>query len=446
MAEQEATPRREQLRQLARKAAGGARADLEGLSAEDVAALVHELGVYQIELETQNEELRSVQLRLEAARARYQDLYDFAPVGYFTVDAGGRIREANIRGCELLGVERARLLGQPFARFLARESSDAYHLHLTSVLRSRSREVCELRLTAEGGRSFEARLESQAATDAEGRPVCRTALSDVTGQKEAERALGRAKEAAESANRQKSKFLARMSHDIRTPMSGIIGMTELALAEDLPDKAREYLGYVESSGRSLLELINDLLDLARVESGKAELHESDFDLRDSLGSLLSAIGSLATRRGLALRHSVAPEVPRLVRGDRGRLGQVLVNLVGNAVKFTRAGSVGVSVRLDRRQPGAEGGVRLLFEVRDTGGGVPPEKLAAIFEPFEQARRADTVSDGGTGLGLAICKQLVQLMGGRSGPRAKPGRAAPFGSPLSSGSARALARRHSPKAT
>jgi CheY-like chemotaxis protein len=214
-------------------------------------------------------------------------------------------------------------------------------------------------------------------------------------------------------------------------MNGVIGMTELALMEPLPPKAREYLGFVKQSANSLLGIINDILDLAKIEAGRIELKEEDFDLRADFSSLLSTLSALASRKGLTLHHSVAQEVPRLVRGDRGRLGQVFANLIGNAIKFTEVGEVFVSVRVAdevrRREsrdstspaePGTDpeekpaGGIRLLCEVRDTGVGIPPDRLGTVFEAFTQVGGTSHAPGGGTGLGLTISRQLVGLMGGR----------------------------------
>jgi signal transduction histidine kinase/CheY-like chemotaxis protein len=250
--------------------------------------------------------------------------------------------------------------------------------------------------------------------DAEGKPRgAVAAFLDITDRVRMETELVEAKAAAEAANRAKSDFLARMSHEIRTPMNGVVGMTELALMEPLPPKPREYLGFVKQSARALLDIINDILDLAKIEAGKAELKEEEFDLRVDFAALLSTFDALASRKGLAVRHSVAAEVPRLVRGDRGRLGQVLANLVGNAIKFTEIGSVAVAVEVaEKGGPLPAGRVRLLFAVRDTGIGIPSDRLGIIFEAFSQAGESSHHTRyGGTGLGLTISRQLVELMGG-----------------------------------
>src|SRR5208282_2927760 len=252
-------------------------------------------------------------------------------------------------------------------------------------------------------------LISSTVLEVNSRPCRVSIVHDITDRKAMERNLVDAREKALAASRAKSEFLSSMSHEIRTPMNAVLGMADLLSETELNPEQKRYLEVMTASGNSLLELINGILDLARIESGRLQIERAEFDLADLIDKSISTFGVRAHGKGLELVARIAPGVPERLVGDALRLRQVLLNLFGNAIKFTEKGDVVLEVE---REPGSHEVAEFRFTVSDTGIGIAPDKLGSIFSSFTQADSSTTRKYGGTGLGLAIAERLVGLMDGR----------------------------------
>jgi two-component system sensor histidine kinase/response regulator len=358
-----------------------------------------------------------IRLRLEreaALEKRHREFIEHAQDFICSLDAAGCFTALNLAAERMTGYTVAEAIGRPLSELVAPKHRSKLADILKRTLAGEEIAHFEVDMVARDRRVFTLELAAR-LTVAPGEPPSIQAIGrDVSDRNKIARELQSAKEAAEAASRAKSEFVANMSHEVRTPMNGIIGMTELLLESELPDEQRQYLTMVKSSADALLRVINDVLDFSKMEAGKLELDPVPFNVADMVADALQPLAVPAHQKGLELSYRIANEVPEALVGDPERLRQIIINLVGNAIKFTSRGDVHLEVcrapgDLGRNNPGDV--CTLQITVRDTGIGIPADKQALIFEAFTQADGSTTRRYGGTGLGLAICWRLVKMMGG-----------------------------------
>jgi PAS domain S-box-containing protein len=376
---------------------------------EMLAAQALQLKQFAARLEASLKNAATINARLNQSEVRYKGLVDAQGDAIFRRDASSRLTYGNAAFFKLFGLDPARTIGYPFAPEPHPESRGPL-VGSFSNLESQGRARYDQHVrTALGWRWIA--WEDFAVRDAHGRLIeVQSVGRDITERKAMEQALMEARDSAEAGSRAKSGFLATMSHEIRTPMNGVLGMGRLLLETNLTPEQRTYTNAITESGEALLALIGDILDFSKIESGMLTLEEDEVDIRQMVATVSELLATRAHAKGIELISTVAGEVPGKIRADQMRLRQIVTNLVGNAVKFTEAGGVALTVSHAMGQD--RHFVR--FEVRDTGVGVAPEKRKAIFEEFVQADSSHARKFGGTGLGLAISRRLVESMGGEIG--------------------------------
>jgi two-component system sensor histidine kinase/response regulator len=402
------------------EAAGAMPANTVEISALGVSAIVSVTAVifaFVFVLSIVDRQLSARSRQLKESEKRYRLVFQRSLTGHFRSTPGGELIECNEAFARILGyasVEDA----TANAMRQAYETPESRADFLQRLERDGSIEDVESRMRRADG-SYVWVLEHATLLRGEGGEpdVIEGSLLDITKRKQAEAALAEAVAASEAASRAKSEFLANMSHEIRTPMNGIIGMADVALRTELTPEQRDTLGVIRMSAESLMDIINDILDISKIESGKFALDPIEFDVRALIEDTVRMLAPRAHLKELELACDVSVNLPRRLTGDPGRIRQILLNLLGNALKFTATGEVVVRAEAEAADPGS---VMLHLSVRDTGIGIPPEKQALIFEAFTQADASTTRHFGGTGLGLAIATHLVGLMDGRIQLESEPG--------------------------
>ncbi|GAB7081351.1 hybrid sensor histidine kinase/response regulator [Megalodesulfovibrio paquesii] len=416
--------------QMAQAAARMGQGDLDQRvnvsSRDEIGLLASELNAMAARLKQSRESLREMM-------ERYRGIFDNAVEGIYQTTPQGRFLSANHAMAEMLGYATPEALINGITDIGTQLYADPDDRRRVLDTLSREGRVAGLsvRFLRKDGGEFWVELHAKRMHDHRLGEVVEGMVQDITGRLERERAE-QERQAAEAASRAKSEFLANMSHEIRTPLNAIMGLTDLVIRSDLSPTQREHLKKIKVASQSLLAVINDILDFSKIEAGRLELERTEFSLYEVMTTLSEMFALRAHEKDIEFAVSIESDVPVALIGDPVRLGQVLINLAGNALKFTDKGEVVVTVALEAEGPGsavggppAQDGVLLRFSVHDSGIGIEPERLEHIFDSFTQADSSTTRKYGGTGLGLAICKQLAALMGGALTVRSTPGKGSVF---------------------
>jgi two-component system sensor histidine kinase/response regulator len=363
---------------------------------------------------------------LESSEQRYQQIVETALDAFVGMDASGKVTDWNAQAEKIFGWPRSEAIGKNLTELVVPEHRrEAHTRKLQQLLASETivnrDDRMETAAIHRSGREFPVEVAISIIRKGDTHSFA-AFIRDVTDRARREEEREAAKLAAEAASRAKSEFLANMSHEIRTPLNGVMGMTDLVLDTDLTPDQRQYLETVKISADSLLTVINDILDFSKIEAGKTDLEETDFDLRESLDAIMRTLALRADEKGLELLCEVDPEIPRCVRADSNRLRQIILNLLGNAIKFTHHGEVALKVQKEIDETGDD---LFHFTVSDTGIGIPHDKLETVFQPFAQADSSTTRRYGGTGLGLSISMRLVHMMGGKIWLQSEIGKGSTF---------------------
>jgi len=374
----------------------------------------------EIKLEQHRNELEQL---VENRTAELSSLYNQAPCGYHSLDRDGTFIKVNDTELSWIGYTREEIIGRKHAvEILSPDSKELFEINFPKLLETGELAGLECEFVRKDGSLMPILLHARALYDSQGQfSHTLSTIIDNTGRKEAEKAWITAREAAESANRAKSVFLANMSHEIRTPLSAIIGLSHIMKRGSTDPTQANYLSKIDNSAHHLLAVINDILDLSKIEADKFILEESDFNVLEAAQNVASMLYEQAAKKSVSLSLE-GDQFPSLLRGDPTRFTQALLNLVGNAVKFTDHGAIVIRIR---QQPINDNQVLVRTEVEDNGIGIAADDLQRLFRPFEQVDGSQTRRYSGTGLGLAITRRLAELMGGKAGVESTPGKGSTF---------------------
>jgi chemotaxis family two-component system sensor kinase Cph1 len=401
--------RRKNLRQRAMELLQKNQESIAALTKKEIVELAHELSVYQIELEMQNEELRRSQQEIEESRCRYSDLYDFAPVGYLTLDKNGLVEEANLTACQMLSVERTSMIKKPFHLYVDKNSRDPFYLYRQRVSQAAASQRCELTLVRKDKTVFDALLESIRLADAEGQfTLCRTAITDITERKTVENQLGLIREELVRSNKELEQFAYMASHDLRESLRAVDGFMDLLgrqYKDALDEKGREYIEFARNGAKQMEDMLTGLLDYSRVQAQGKLL--TPVPAQTAFNAAIADIGTSIAQSGAVIDCDDLPTVLT----DGRLLTQVFRNLVSNAIKFRGKQPPRIHVSAVRQDNTWQ------FAVADNGIGIEPQYTDRIFQIFQRLHTRKKYP--GTGLGLAICKKIIERHGGKIWVESKP---------------------------
>ena len=397
------------------------------LSEDLVMKHVYELEVHQIELELQNDELlltravaEEASRKYKAASEKYTELYDFAPSGYFTLSKEGEIMELNLCGSQMLGKDRLHLRNNRFGFFVTNDTKPVFNLFLEKVFNSKSKESCEVVLTTHGNVPMYVYVSGIVTNIAD---QCLVVVIDITGRKNAEQELMKAKEKSDESDRLKSVFLANMSHEIRTPMHGILGFTELLKKPELSvEKQLMCISMIEKGSKRLFNIIKDFISISKVEPGHLKVHISACNINEQIEYIYTFFKPEVEEKGMQLffKDSLPTKIA-VLQTDSEKIIAILTNLVKNAIKYSDKGTIEFGYSLKPAGVFLE----VEFYVKDTGRGIPQDKMKTIFERFIQVPKNNTIAKQGEELGLAISKSYVEMLGGEIWVESEEGKGSTF---------------------